>query len=179
MEAGYFKKEERVIPDCPIKQTIFGITRAIRDDKSFEKLLNFYIKDIPALPGALVKSALVTDFFSLKSSDIGAVEPEQKKKKKEKTRIEVSKFSLGCLFLKSLCQWITKLRVFQLFPPFYCFFNFSLHAQIGDQSLITGPVSLKSYCTIADFMDKKTKFSFKKGSTVQVIQKDPNGRNRL
>lgn len=44
-----------------------------------------------------------------------------------------------------------------------------------DDSLITGPVSLKSYTTVADFMDKKTKFSFKEGTTVQVIQKDPGG----
>lgn len=46
---------------------------------------------------------------------------------------------------------------------------------IADDSLITGPLSLKSYSTVADFMDKKTKFSFKEGATVQVIQKDPSG----
>lgn len=41
--------------------------------------------------------------------------------------------------------------------------------------MITGPLSLKSYYTVADFTDKKTKFSFKEGATVQVIQKDPGG----
>lgn len=41
--------------------------------------------------------------------------------------------------------------------------------------MITGPISLKSYYTVADFSDKKTKFSFKEGATVQVIQKDPSG----
>jgi len=70
VEAGYFKKSERVIPDCPLKQTIFGIQRAIHDDKSFEKLLNSYIKEIPALPASIVKCELVTQFFSLKASDI-------------------------------------------------------------------------------------------------------------
>lgn len=72
VEAGYFKKEERVIPECPIRQTIFGPQRAIRDDKSFGRLLNFYIKEIPALPAALVKSDLVTEFFSLRASDLDA-----------------------------------------------------------------------------------------------------------
>jgi len=47
---------------------------------------------------------------------------------------------------------------------------------VADDSLITGPLSLKSYTTVADFMDKKTKFSFKEGTTVQVIQKDPGGK---
>lgn len=47
---------------------------------------------------------------------------------------------------------------------------------LADDSLISGPVSLKSYYTVADYMDKKTKFSFKEGSTVQVIQKDPSGK---
>lgn len=72
VESGYFKKEERVIPECPIKQTIFGPTRAISNDKSFNRLLNYYLKDIPALPAAVVKSDLVTDFFSLKASDLDA-----------------------------------------------------------------------------------------------------------
>ena len=88
MEAGYFKKSERVIPDCPIKQTIFGIQRSIRDDKSFEKLLNYYIKDIPALPAALVKSEHVTNFFSLKNSDLGS---DLRKKKKTRSQAVVSK----------------------------------------------------------------------------------------
>lgn len=88
MEAGYFKKSERVIPDCPIKNTIFGIQRSVRDDKSFEKLLNFYMKDIPALPGALVKGELVTEFFSLRSSDLGS---DTKKEKKSRDKVAVSK----------------------------------------------------------------------------------------
>ena len=70
VEAGYFKKEERVIPDCPVKQTVFGPQRAIRDDRSFEKLLNSYIKELPGLPAALVKSDLVNNFFSLRASDL-------------------------------------------------------------------------------------------------------------
>lgn len=51
-----------------------------------------------------------------------------------------------------------------------------LFALIADDSLISGPLSLKSYTTVADFTDKKTKFSFKESTTVQVIQKDPSGR---
>lgn len=47
---------------------------------------------------------------------------------------------------------------------------------IADDSLISGPLSLKSYYTVADYMDKKTKFSFKEGATVQVIQKDSTGK---
>ena len=72
VEAGYFKKDERVIPDCPIKQTIFGPQRTIRDDKSFGRLLNHYIKEIPGLPAAIVKSDLVVNFFSLKASDLNS-----------------------------------------------------------------------------------------------------------
>ena len=72
VESGYFKKEERVIPECPVKQTIFGPQRSVRDDKSFGRLLNYYIKEIPALPATLVKSELVTNFFSLKASDLDA-----------------------------------------------------------------------------------------------------------
>lgn len=70
VEAGYFKKEERVIPECPIKHTIFGVQRAIRDDKSFSRLLHYYLKEIPALPAAVVKSDLITNFFSLKATDL-------------------------------------------------------------------------------------------------------------
>ena len=70
IEAGYFKKSERVIPECPIKQTIFGVQRAISEDRSFEKLLNSYIKELPGLPASIVKCDLVSDFFSLKASDI-------------------------------------------------------------------------------------------------------------
>ena len=78
VEAGYFKKEERVIPECPIKQTIFGPTRAISNDKSFSRLLHYYLKEIPALPAAVVKSNIVTDFFSLKASDLA--DPDSGKK---------------------------------------------------------------------------------------------------
>ena len=77
VESGYFKKEERVIPECPIKQTIFGPQRAIRDDKSFGRLLNHYLKEIPALPASVVKSDLVTNFFSLKASDLDAPNVER------------------------------------------------------------------------------------------------------
>ena len=70
VEAGYFKKDERVIPDCPVKQSVFGPQRIVRDDRSFERLLNSYIKEIPGLPAALVKSDIVSDFYSLKASDI-------------------------------------------------------------------------------------------------------------
>lgn len=76
VEAGYFKREEKVIPECPIKQTIFGPQRAIRDDKSFDRLLNIYLKEIPALPAAVVKSDLIIDFFSLKASDLNAPDSE-------------------------------------------------------------------------------------------------------
>lgn len=72
VEAGYFKKEERVIPECPIKQSIFGPQRTIREDKSFGRLLNYYLKEIPALPAALIKSNLITEFFSLRASDLEA-----------------------------------------------------------------------------------------------------------
>ena len=103
-----------MIPECPIKQTIFGPQRSIRDDKSFGRLLNYYIKEIPALPAALVKSEMVTNFFSLKESDLAAPGVEQKyakvfgrknclsflivffpfskQKKKKRTKIEISEF---------------------------------------------------------------------------------------
>ncbi len=80
-----------MIPDCPIKQSIFGPQRSISDDKSFERLLSFYLKAIPGLPGALVKSDLVTDFFSLKDSDFGAC--DKKSKKKRSGKVEVRKWS--------------------------------------------------------------------------------------
>lgn len=72
VEAGYFKKEERVIPECPIKQSIFGPQRAIREDQLFGRLLDDYIRTIPGLPAAVVKSDLVIEFFSLKASDLDA-----------------------------------------------------------------------------------------------------------
>ena len=70
VEAGYFKKEERVISECPVKQTVFGLQRLIRDDKSFEKLLDSYVKELPGLPASIVKGDLIQKFFALRSSDV-------------------------------------------------------------------------------------------------------------
>ncbi len=70
MEAGYFGKSERVIPTCPVKQTIFGPSRIVSDDRSFEKLLNSYLKGLPGLPASVVKSDLVQAFFALRATDI-------------------------------------------------------------------------------------------------------------
>ena len=70
VEAGYIKKDERVIPECPVKQTIFGPSRVVNDDSSFGTLLNSYIKSLPALPASIVKSDLFQNFFILRASDI-------------------------------------------------------------------------------------------------------------
>ena len=70
VEAGYFNKNERVIPDCPVKQTIFGPSRVTRDDRMFGKMLNSYIKELPALPAAVVKNDLMNNFFALQASDV-------------------------------------------------------------------------------------------------------------
>lgn len=87
-----------MIPDCPIKQSIFGPQRAISDDKSFERLLSFYIKAIPGLPGALVKSDLVTEFFSLRESDLGANDDKKKSKKKGRNNaVEVRKLKMTAM----------------------------------------------------------------------------------
>ena len=65
--------------------------------------------------------------------------------------------------------WITK-------DKNACITCLSLSCCLDDDSLITGPVALKSYYAVTDFDDKKTKFSFKEGTTVQVLQKDPGGK---
>ncbi len=70
VEAGYFSKTERVLPTCPVKQTIFGPSRIINDDKSFEMLLNSYLKELPGLPASVVKSDLMQAFFALRANDI-------------------------------------------------------------------------------------------------------------
>ena len=76
MEAGYFNDDERCIPECPVKQTIFGPSRVASSDNMFGKLLNSYIKELPGLPASIVKSSLMQKFFELRASDIGL--PEQR-----------------------------------------------------------------------------------------------------
>ena len=75
VEAGYFNKSDMVIPNCPLKQTIFGPSRVIRDDRVFEKLLNSYFKEIPGLPTSIIKCNLISNFFALRGSDMS--EPGQ------------------------------------------------------------------------------------------------------
>ena len=75
VEAGYFNKSDMVIPDCPLKQTIFGPSRVIRNDRVFEKLLNSYFKEIPGLPTSIIKCNLISNFFALRGSDMS--EPGQ------------------------------------------------------------------------------------------------------
>lgn len=70
MEAGYFAKSEKVLPTCPVKQTIFGPSRVVGDDSAFEKLLNTYLKALPGLPASVVKSDLMQTFFALRATDI-------------------------------------------------------------------------------------------------------------
>jgi hypothetical protein len=70
VEAGYFNKKEAIIPDCPLKMTIFGPTRIVREDRVFEKLLNSYIKELPGMPKSIVKCELINNFFALRGSDI-------------------------------------------------------------------------------------------------------------
>ena len=71
--------------------------------------------------------------------------------------------------IESLCGFQTGGSItFLLSPPY-----------TADDSLISGPLALKSYYAVADFMDKKTKFSMKEGMTVQVMQKDPGGKSEL
>lgn len=76
VEAGYFSKSERVIPECPLKQTIFGPSRTINNDAAFERQLNSYIKALPGLPASIVKSSMVREFFRLRASDF--VVPKKK-----------------------------------------------------------------------------------------------------
>ena len=70
VEAGYFSKSDMVIPDCPLKQTIFGPSRVISNDRVFEKLLNSYFKEIPGLPTSIIKCNLISNFFALRGSDM-------------------------------------------------------------------------------------------------------------
>ncbi len=69
VEAGYFNKAERVIPECPLKLTIFGPSRTVSNDGAFERRLNSYIKALPGLPATMVKSNMMQKFFILRSSD--------------------------------------------------------------------------------------------------------------
>lgn len=79
VEAGYFHKKEAVIPDCPLKMTIFGPSRIVREDRVFEKLLNSYIKELPALPASIVKCDILKKFFYLRPSDMSEPGTEQKR----------------------------------------------------------------------------------------------------
>ncbi|XP_011406585.1 PREDICTED: neutrophil cytosol factor 1-like isoform X1 [Amphimedon queenslandica] len=82
IEAGYFNEHERIIPDCPIKKTIFGVQRIQKNDSTFERHLKTYIKALPALPSRLVKSKDFISFFALHSCDM-MLPAEKKKNKKE------------------------------------------------------------------------------------------------
>jgi hypothetical protein len=84
VEAGYFNKKEAIIPDCPLKMTIFGPTRIVREDRVFEKLLNSYIKELPGMPKSIVKCELINNFFALRGSDIA--EPGTKPTRATKPR---------------------------------------------------------------------------------------------
>ena len=54
---------------------------------------------------------------------------------------------------------------------------FQYHTTPSDEdSTISGPVSLRSYLSVANYSDKKTKFSFPEGAIVQVMKKDPGGK---
>ena len=70
VEAGYFDKKEVLIPSCPLKMTIFGPSRVVREDRIFEKLLNSYVKELPAMPASIIKSELIRKFFQLRPSDM-------------------------------------------------------------------------------------------------------------
>ncbi len=54
--------------------------------------------------------------------------------------------------------------------------RWNINTIAGDESSITGPVTLKSYYTIAEFSEPKSGWSFPEGAVVQVIQKDPGGQ---
>lgn len=45
-EAGQFKESERVIPECPLKKTVFGIKQANNDENQLGRLLYNYFKVI-------------------------------------------------------------------------------------------------------------------------------------
>eukprot|EP00731_Ephydatia_muelleri_P023390 Em0015g973a len=69
VEAGFFNSEEKVIPDCPVKKTIFGIQKSSSDENEFERQLNTYLKELPALPASIVKSEIVKHFFKMRPRD--------------------------------------------------------------------------------------------------------------
>ena len=69
VEAGYFNPDEKVIPTCPVKKSIFGVQKSSSDDNEFERQLNTYLKEIPALPASIVKSEVVKHFFKMRPSD--------------------------------------------------------------------------------------------------------------
>ena len=69
VEAGYFSEDDCCIPECPVKKGIFGPRRIVKDEKTFEKLLNMYVKEIPGLPASILKSELVKNLFSLRNTD--------------------------------------------------------------------------------------------------------------
>ena len=79
VEAGYFNKKETIIPHCPLKMTIFGPSRVVREDRVFEKLLNSYIKELPGMPPSIVKCDIINNFFKLRTSDMS--EPGEPKKR--------------------------------------------------------------------------------------------------
>ena len=46
----------------------------------------------------------------------------------------------------------------------------------ADSSTITGPMALKSYYAVTSYKAKKGIFNFSEGDVVQVMQKDPSGK---
>ncbi|CAI8044018.1 Neutrophil cytosol factor 1, partial [Geodia barretti] len=107
VEAGYFNKKEAVIPSCPLKMTIFGPSRVVREDRIFERLLNSYIKELPSMPASIVKSDIIKKFFQLRTSDMS--EPGQapktsnnkKRKKSEPIKMTADSSITGPMRLRS------------------------------------------------------------------------------
>ena len=71
VEAGYFNSDDKVIPTCPVKRSLFGIQKSNSDEKVFQKELNKYLKSFPDLPDSIVKSEMVQRFFNMRSQDTG------------------------------------------------------------------------------------------------------------
>ena len=46
----------------------------------------------------------------------------------------------------------------------------------GENSIITGPMKLRSYYAVASYSDQKSKFSFSEGTLLQLLQKDSSGK---
>lgn len=69
VEAGYFNPDEKVIPTCPVKKSIFGVQKSSSDESEFERQLNAYLKELPTLPASIVKSEVVKRFFKMRSHD--------------------------------------------------------------------------------------------------------------